>query len=59
MASTSDAPTTPAEVKAKCDAFRDRFARLRAEIGKVVVGHADVVEGVLIALLFVGSVRCV
>jgi len=56
MASTSEAPSTPAEVKAKCDAFRDRFARLRAEIGKVVVGHSDVVEGVLIALFTGGNV---
>ena len=47
---------TPAEVKAKCDAFRERFGKLKAEIGKVVVGHGDVVESVLIALFSGGNV---
>jgi len=34
--------------------FQDKFARLRAEIGKAIVGHDDVVEGVL-TCLFVGG----
>ena len=34
--------------------FRERFGRVRAEIGRVIVGHADIVEGVLTAL-FVGG----
>ena len=36
---------TPAEVKAQCEQFRATFQKLRAEIGKVVVGHGEVVDG--------------
>ena len=49
-------PATPAEVKAKCEQFRSNFIRLRDEIGKVMVGHQEVVEGVLIALFAGGNV---
>lgn len=31
--------------------FRQDFQRVRAEVGKVIVGHADIVDGVLICLL--------
>ncbi len=31
--------------------FKTNFARVRAEVGKVVVGHQDIVDGVLICLL--------
>ena len=31
--------------------FKDQFARVRAEVGKVIVGHQDIVDGVLICLL--------
>jgi MoxR-like ATPase len=34
--------------------FRDRFARVQAEVGKVIVGQPDVVRGVL-TCLFVGG----
>jgi MoxR-like ATPase len=53
---TETVPATPAEVKAKCEQFRANFLRLREEIGKVVVGHQEVVEGVLIALFAGGNV---
>jgi len=36
--------------------FRNKFKALRDEIGKVIVGHADVVDGVLTALLVGGHV---
>jgi MoxR-like ATPase len=36
--------------------FRDAYARLRAEIGKVIVGHDPIVEGTLIALFAGGHV---
>jgi MoxR-like ATPase len=49
-------PKTPAEVKAQCEAFRDTFAKLKAEIGKVIVGHQDVVEAVLLSLFAGGNV---
>src|SRR6478672_4768128 len=34
--------------------FRERFARVQAEVGKVIVGQPDVVRGVL-TCLFVGG----
>src|SRR3954469_22391392 len=34
--------------------FRERFARVQAEIGKVIVGQADMINGVL-TCLFVGG----
>jgi len=49
MASTID----PAVEKAAQE-FRNKFTALRSEIGKMIVGHADVVDGVLTAL-FVGG----
>ena len=39
-----------------CAAFRDTFASLRSEIGRVLVGQDDVVEEVLIALFAGGHV---
>ncbi|CAG0993781.1 hypothetical protein PHYC_02445 [Phycisphaerales bacterium] len=47
---------TPAEVKEQCERFRATFQKLKAEVGKVVVGHEGVVEGVLIALFAGGNV---
>jgi len=47
---------TPAEVKAQCEQFRMTFQRLKAEIGKVVVGHGEVVEAVLMSLFAGGNV---
>ncbi|MBK9119679.1 MAG: MoxR family ATPase [Phycisphaerales bacterium] len=36
--------------------FRAEFSKLRAEIGKMIVGHDDIVEGVLVALFAGGHV---
>ena len=44
------------EVEAKCQAFRDMFGRLRQEIGKVIVGHTDIVENVCVGLFCGGHV---
>ena len=41
-------------VEKAADEFRGKFAALKKEIGKAIVGHKDVVEGVLTAL-FVGG----
>jgi MoxR-like ATPase len=49
-------PQTPAEVKEQCEKFRASFNTLKAEVGKVVVGHQSVVEAVLIALFAGGNV---
>jgi len=56
MAVSPEHEHTPAEVKAQCEAFRETYNSLRAEIGKVVVGHGEVVDGVLIALFAGGNV---
>src|SRR5262245_2027726 len=52
----SNEPVTPAEVREKCEAFRRTFQSLVDEIGKVVVGHRHVVEGVLTCLFGGGNV---
>ncbi|MBC7772364.1 MAG: MoxR family ATPase [Pyrinomonadaceae bacterium] len=47
---------TPEEVRVQCEQFRDTFKKVRAEIGKVMVGHADVIDATLIALFAGGNV---
>ncbi len=47
---------TPEAVKAKCDAFRATYTRLRNEIGKVMVGHGEVIDATLIGLFAGGNV---
>ena len=44
------------EVARQAQEFRRDFARLREEVGKVIVGHSEIVEGVLIALFAGGHV---
>jgi MoxR-like ATPase len=39
------------EIEARAAEFGQRYERLRAEVGKVIVGHGDIVEGVLTCLL--------
>ncbi|MCA3005595.1 MAG: MoxR family ATPase [Planctomycetaceae bacterium] len=60
MASSDSAVTAgesmTAEVRAKCEAFRTTFKDLSAEVGKVVVGHRDVVDLVLISMFAGGNV---
>lgn len=43
-------PRTPEDVKAAVETFRADYALVRDEIGKVVVGHGDIVDGVLTCL---------
>ncbi|HVU63195.1 MAG TPA: MoxR family ATPase [Phycisphaerales bacterium] len=53
----AEAPqVTPEAVKAKCEAFRTTYTRLRAEIGKVMVGHTEVIDATLIGLFAGGNV---
>ena len=42
------------EIQAACDAFRRDYAAVKAEIGKAIVGHNSIVDGVL-TCLFVGG----
>lgn len=44
------------EVRAKLDAFRADFERLRTEVSKVIVGHLDILDDTLIALIAGGHV---
>ena len=43
-------------VEGKCRDFRKKFDALRKEIGKVIVGHEDIVDGVLVCLFCGGHV---
>jgi MoxR-like ATPase len=43
-----------ASAEARTALFKQRFTTLSDEIGKVIVGHSDIVEGVLICLLASG-----
>ena len=47
---------TPDEVKQQLDRFRADFEALRREIGKVIVGHGEIVDGTLTALIAGGHV---
>ena len=47
---------TSDEVRAECEAFRATFTTLRDEIGRVIVGHGDIIDGVLTALFAGGNV---
>jgi MoxR-like ATPase len=47
---------TPENVEELCRNFREMFHALRGEVGKVIVGHADIVDDVLIALFAGGHV---
>jgi MoxR-like ATPase len=44
------------DVQKKCHEFRLMFDKLRQEVGKVIVGHQDIVDNVLIALFSGGHV---
>ena len=48
--------TTPEAVKAKCEEFRNTYKKLRDEIGKMIVGHTEVVDATLIGLFAGGNV---
>ena len=43
-------------VEERIQSFRDSFAAMRGEIGQMIVGHDDIVDGTLIALLGGGHV---
>ncbi len=44
------------EVEAQCHEFREMFDALREQVGKVIVGHEDIVDNVLISLFGGGHV---
>src|SRR5438552_2113239 len=51
---TQQAPGIDPQVHQQCEAFRADYRAVQAEIGKAIVGHADIVDGVL-TCLFVGG----
>ncbi|REJ86510.1 MAG: AAA family ATPase, partial [Planctomycetota bacterium] len=48
--------TDSAALKSQLDDFREDFKKLRAEVGKVIVGQEDIVDGTLSALIAGGHV---
>ena len=42
-------------IEARAEAFRDGFARLQSEVGKVIVGHREIVEQLIVTLLAGGN----
>ena len=44
------------DVEAQCREFREMFVALRGQVGKVIVGHEEIVDDVLIALFGGGHV---
>ena len=47
-------PGIDPQIQAQTDAFRHDYRAVQAEIGKAIVGHADIIDGVL-TCLFVGG----
>jgi len=52
----NDSAQTPQEVAAKCEAFKKSYQALVDEVGKVIVGHRDVVDAVLMSFFAGGNV---
>jgi len=46
----------PGEVREQCEQFQKTFINLRDEIGKVIVGHREIVDGILIGIFSGGNV---
>src|SRR3712207_181723 len=51
---TAPVPGVDPQVHAMCEAFRRDYRAVQAEIAKAIVGHEDIVDGVL-TCLFVGG----
>jgi MoxR-like ATPase len=54
MATSSSVPGVDPQIQAACDMFRQDYRAVQAEIGKVIVGHKEIIDGVL-TCLFVGG----
>jgi MoxR-like ATPase len=52
--SQTPVPGVDPQIQAACDAFRRDYKAVQAEIGKAIVGHGEIVDGVL-TCLFVGG----
>src|SRR5437762_4814151 len=47
-------PGVDPQIQALCDAFRNDYTAVQSEIAKAIVGHEEIVDGVL-TCLFVGG----
>src|SRR5450432_1401139 len=47
-------PNVDPQIQELCDSFRTDYRAVKAEIGKAIVGHEDIIDGVL-TCLFVGG----
>jgi MoxR-like ATPase len=54
MAISPTVPGVDPQIQAACEQFRQDYRAVRTEIGKVIVGHEEIVDGVL-TCLFVGG----
>ena len=45
----------PNEIEAKAQAFREQYAKIKTEIAKAVVGHEEIVDGVLTGIFTGGN----
>src|SRR5881409_1664009 len=54
MASPQNVPGVDPQVQQLCDSFRADYRAVQKEIAKAIVGHEDIVDGVL-TCLFVGG----
>src|SRR5271163_1251546 len=54
MPTTSSTPTDSASMQQRAEDFRQAYGKVQREIGKVIVGHSDIVHGIL-TCLFVGG----
>ena len=52
--STSSVPNVDPQIQAACEQFRNDYRAVGAEMGKVIVGHEAIIDGVL-TCLFVGG----
>jgi len=52
----SDQDPSVEQIEQQCSEFRKMFDSLRSEVGKVIVGHTDIVDSVLISLFSGGHV---
>src|SRR5438034_1616718 len=46
--------SSPSSMQQRAEQFRQAYARVQKEIGKVIVGHTEIVHGIL-TCLFVGG----
>ena len=52
----NESAQTPQEVAAQCEAFKKTYQALVDEVGKVIVGHREVVDAVLMSFFAGGNV---